>query len=186
MFLLFTVPDFDETDIEINNYDFVTTLYERYGKTLWKYAFKLSKSNETASDLVSTTYLKVIEKIETIKKIHSYKMKSYLMSIVKNTYLNYLNKEKSIIDIDNISEYSLCNSVNDFTEKIGVSEIEEALSHLPEPYKSILVYRYVYDEFSYEEIAIALNINVKNIRVYKKRALDMLKQRLKGGKKSYE
>lgn len=186
MFLLFTLSDFDEKDIEINDYDYVTTLYEKYGKILWKYAFKLSKINATASDLVSITYLKVIEKIEIIKKIHSYKIKSYLMSIVRNTYLNYLNKEKSIIDIDNISEYSLCKSDNDFTEKFGVSEVEEALNHLPEPYKSILVYRYVYDEFSYEEIAIALNISVKNIRVYKKRALDMLKQRLKGGKTSHE
>ena len=42
------------------------------------------------------TFLKVIEKIDIIKKIHKYKIKSYLMSMIKNTYLNYLNKEKSM------------------------------------------------------------------------------------------
>ena len=52
---------------------------------------------------------------------------------------------------------------------------------MPEPYKSILIYRYVYDELTYEEIALTLNINIKNIRVYKQRAIEMLKQRLKGG-----
>jgi RNA polymerase sigma-70 factor (ECF subfamily) len=186
MFFLFTTSNVDETDNEINGYDYIINLYEKYGKTLWKYAFQLSKSNEIASDLVSTTYLIAIEKIEIINKIHRYKIKSYLISMVKNTYINYINKEKSVVDIDNISEYSYCNSNEDFTEKVGISEVEEALNHLPEPYRSILIYRYVYDEFSYEEIAIALDINVKNIRVYKKRALDMLKQRLKGGETSHE
>ncbi|WP_374049913.1 RNA polymerase sigma factor [Sedimentibacter sp. MB35-C1] len=76
-----------------------------------------------------------------------------------------MNKEKTNIDLESISEYSLYNPENDFTEKFGVSEIEETLNYMPEPYKSILIYRYVYDEVTYEEIAIALNINAKNIRV---------------------
>jgi DNA-directed RNA polymerase specialized sigma24 family protein len=44
----------------------------------------------------------------------------------------------------------------------------------------------VYDELTYEEIAISLNINVNSIRVYKQRALEMLKQRMKGGKNKNE
>lgn len=180
------MPSADETDNKINSYDYVTILYEDYGKALWKYAYTLSKNNEIASDLVSTTFLKAIEKIEIINKIHRYKMKSYLMSMVKNTYLNYLNKEKLFIDIDSISEYSYYNADNDFTEKIGVSEVEETLNHMPEPYKSILIFRYGYDELSYDEIALTLNINIKSIRVYKKRAIDMLKQRLKGGEMKHE
>jgi len=186
MFFLLTVSDADDSDIEVSNCGFVTNLYEKYGRTLWKYAFKLSNSSEVSSDIISTTFLKVIEKVDIIKKIHTYKIKSYLMSMVKNTYLNYINKEKSNIDLESISEYSLYNPENDFTEKFGVSEIEETLSYMPEPYKSILIYRYVYDEVTYEEIALALNINAKNIRVYKRRALDMLKQRMKGGESNRE
>lgn len=163
---LFAIFDTEESDFNENEY--VTILYEKYGRSLWKYAYSLSQNNEIACDLVSTTFLKVIEKIEIIKKVHRYKIKSYLMSMVKNTYLNHFNKEKLIIDIDNISEYSYYDTDSDFTEKIGVSEVEETLNHMPEPYKSILIYRYVYDELTYEEIALTLNINIKNIRVYKK------------------
>lgn len=184
MFILFTLPDIEESDFNENEY--VTILYEKYGKSLWKYAYSLSRNNEIASDLVSTTFLKVIEKIDIIKKVHKYKIKSYLMSMIRNTYFNHLNKEKLTIDVDNISEYSCYETDSDFTEKIGVSEVEETLNHMPEPYKSILVYRYVYDELTYEEIALTLNINIKNIRVYKKRAIDMLKQRLKGGEMNHE
>lgn len=182
MFLLFSVSDSEESDIEISDNDYITTLYERHGKTLWKYAYSLCQNNDIASDLVSTTFLKVINKIEIIKKVHRYKIKSYLMSMIKNTYINYFNKEKLTVDIENISEYSYYNIENDFTEKIGVSEVEETLNNMPEPYKSILILRYVYDELTYEEIALTLNINLKSIRVYKKRAIEMLKQRLKGGK----
>jgi RNA polymerase sigma-70 factor (ECF subfamily) len=184
MFIFFTIPFNGESDFNAN--DYVTLLYENYGRALWKYAYSLSQNNEIASDLVSITFLKIIEKIEIIKKIHRYKMKSYLISMVKNTFINYYNKEKLTVDIDSISEYSCYDANNDFTEKIGVSEVEETLNHMPEPYKSILVYRYVYDELTYEEIALTLNINIKNIRVYKKRAIDMLKQRLKGGEMKHE
>lgn len=179
MFILFTMPNIKESDFDDNEH--ITILYEKYGRALWKYAYSLSQNNEIAGDIVSTTFLKVIEKIDIIKKIHKYKIKSYLMSMVRNTYLNYLNKEKLTVDIGNISEYSCYDTNNDFTEKIGVSEVEETLNHMPEPYKSILVYRYVYEELTYEEIALTLNINIKNVRVYKKRAIEMLKQRLKGG-----
>lgn len=41
MFFLLTVSGADDSDIEVSNCNFVTNLYEKYGKTLWKYAFKL-------------------------------------------------------------------------------------------------------------------------------------------------
>ena len=180
MFTLLTLPR-DTRESTFDDKEYIIDLYERYGKSLWKYAYSLSKNNEIANDLVSATFLKIIEKIDIIRKVHRYKIKSYLMSMVKNTYYNYINKEKETIDFDTISEYSYHNTDNDFTDKIGISEVEETLNYMPEPYRSILIHRYVYDELTYEEIAITLNINVNSIRVYKQRAVEMLKQRMKGG-----
>jgi RNA polymerase sigma factor (sigma-70 family) len=106
---LFVMPVTEESNF--NEKEYITILYEKYGRSLWKYAYVLSQNNEIASDLVSITFLKVIEKMGIIKKVHRYKIKSYLMSMVKNTYINYLNKEKLIIDIDNISEYSFTKEI---------------------------------------------------------------------------
>ena len=184
MFILFTLQDTDKFTFDDNEY--VIALYEKYSKPLWKYAYTLSKNNEIANDLIATTFLKIIENMAIIRKIRRYKIKSYLLSMVKNTYYNYIKKEKKEIDFDTISEYSYNNTDDDFTDKIGISEVEETLNHMPEPYRSILIYRYVYDELTYEEIAISLNINVNSIRVYKQRALEMLKQRMKGGKNKNE
>jgi len=186
MFFLSNLSDSEDSNIEANDYEYEMYLYERYYKALWKYAFNLSKSQEVANDIVSTTFLKVIELIEAIRKIQPYKIRAYLMRMIKNNYLNYIDKEKLNVDFDETSEYICYNADDDFTERIGESEVEKILKHMPEPYKSILQYRYLYDELTYEEIALTLNINVKNIRAYKKRALDMLKQRLKDGGNKYE
>lgn len=181
MFFLLNISDTEEDDIEVNNYEYITGLYEKYNKTLWKYAFKLSKNNDVANDIVAITFLKVVENIETIKRIHKYKMKSYLMSMIRNNFINHIKKEKTNIYFDDIYEYNFYGTEDDFIGKICVSEVEEALMHMPEPYKSILMYMYGYDEMTYEEIAISLNINIKSIRMYKKRAVDMLRMRMKGG-----
>lgn len=77
MFILLTLPDTEESTLD--DKEFVINLYEKYGKSLWKYAYSLSKNNEVANDLVSATFLKIIEKIDIIRKVHRYKIKSYLM-----------------------------------------------------------------------------------------------------------
>lgn len=186
MFFLLNLSDSEDSTVKVNDYEYATYLYEKYYKTLWKYAFSLSKNNAIANDIVSATFLKVIERIEIIEKIQPYKIRAYLMSMVRNNYLNYIGKENLNVDFDSIPEYIYYNADDDFTEKVGESEVEKVLKHMPEPYKSILQYRYLYDELTYEEIALTLNINVKSIRVYKKRAVDMLKQRLKGGGNKHE
>lgn len=184
MFFLLMTSGLDE-NIEDNDYDYLTNLYDKYGKALWKYAYKLSENYEIANDITSITFLKIIENLDKIRKIHPYKIRAYLMTMIKNTHLNYIKKEKIKLDFESVPEY-VYSVDNNFTEKNCVSEIEEVINHMPEPYKSILIYRYVYEELSYDEIAITLNINPKNIRMYKKRAVDMLKQRLKGGEINHE
>ncbi|MDF2678174.1 MAG: hypothetical protein K0Q97_2516 [Bacillota bacterium] len=76
---LFVMPVTEESNF--NEKEYITILYEKYGRSLWKYAYVLSQNNEIASDLVSITFLKVIEKMGIIKKVHRYKIKSYLMSM---------------------------------------------------------------------------------------------------------
>lgn len=163
---------------EENDLEFITRLYDNYGTIMWKYAYRLSNDYGVSNDIVSTAFLKIVEKIEIVRKIRIYKIKSYLMSIIKNTFLNYKKNEKSHINYDDINEFVFNNKGADFTDEYNYSDVEEALDHMPEPYKSVLYYRYVYEELSYDEIAKLLNINMNSIRMYKKRAIEMLRERL--------
>lgn len=160
--------------------ELVTDLYNTYGKTMWKYAYKLSNDYEISNDVVSIAFVKIIEKLDLIKKIRKYKIKSYLLSIVKNSYINYKSKEKEHINYDDIQEVIADSRNNDFFQD-KYTIVEETLDYMPEPYKSIIKFRYVYEELSYEEIAELLDISANSIRMYKKRAIDMLKERLQGG-----
>lgn len=78
---------------EENDLEFITRLYNNYGKIMWKYAYKLCNDYDVSNDVVSMTFLKIIEKVEIVRKVRIYKIKSYLMSIVKNTFLNYKKNE---------------------------------------------------------------------------------------------
>lgn len=163
---------------EENDLEFITRLYNNYGKIMWKYAYKLCNDYDVSNDIVSTTFLKIIERVEIVRKVRIYKIKSYLMSIVKNTFLNYKKNEKFHINYDEINETVFNYKSYDFTDEYNYSDAEEALDHMPEPYKSVLYYRYVYEELSYDEIAKLLDINANSLRMYKKRAVEMLKERL--------
>lgn len=184
LFFLLNISDTEGKNTELSDREYVIFLYETYYDTLWKLACFITKNNAVASDIISITFLKVLEQIGSIKKINEYKIKAYLSIMVRNNCLNYIKKENLFVDFENVSEYICLSTEDDFTERIGTSDVEDTLSHMPEPYKSILYYRYGYEELSYDEIADALGINRNSIRMYAKRAITMLRQRMKGGEKN--
>lgn len=53
---------------EVSDCDFINNVYETYGKTMWKYAYKLSKNYDTANDIISISFVNIIEKVSIIKK----------------------------------------------------------------------------------------------------------------------
>jgi len=118
--------------------------------------------------------------VRGVRKIKKYKIKAYLIKAVHNNYINYIKKEKLLDNFVEISKHAYLSIENDFSENVGTSDVEDALNYMPEPYKSVLYYRYGYEELSYDEIADLLDINRKSIRMYAKRAVDMLRQRMKG------
>lgn len=182
MFFLSNLLDTYGESAELSDKEFAAFLYETYYDTLWKYALFLTNNNYTvASDVISISFLRILEQIHSVRKIKKYKIKAYLKKSVYNNYLNYIRKEKLSDDFTEILKHTCLSAENDFSESIGTSDVEDALNHMPEPYKSILYYRYGYEELSYDEIADLLEINRKSIRMYAKRAVDMLRQRMKGG-----
>ncbi len=182
MFFLSNLSDTVGGNTELNDKEYAAFLYETYYDALWKYALFLTNNNYTvSSDIISISFLKVLEQIHSVRKIGKYKIKAYLKKSVYNNYLNYIKKEKLLDDLTEISKHTCLSVEDDFSEDIGTSDVEDALNHMPEPYKSVLYYRYGYEELSYDEIADLLGINRKSIRMYAKRAVDMLRQRIKGG-----
>ena len=155
---------------------------------LYNYAFYLTGNREDASDLLQETYLKAFRFFDKFQP--GTNAKAWLYRIMRNAYINEFRRLKRIPDHveydENVFTYSAGEgaqkSLNDFVRKIDMEmfddEITDALSSLPEKFKSVIVLRDVQD-LPYEEIAEALEIPVGTVRSRLHRGRGILFTRLK-------
>ncbi|NLO84916.1 MAG: sigma-70 family RNA polymerase sigma factor [Clostridiales bacterium] len=59
---------------------------------LLRYAQSLTKSRETAEDLVQTAYVKALEHIDVLQERNEDACRAYLFTIVRNTYIDQLRR----------------------------------------------------------------------------------------------
>ena len=155
---------------------------------LYNYAFYLTGNREDASDLLQETYLKAFRFFDKFQP--GTNAKAWLYRIMRNAYINEFRRLKRIPDHveydEKVYAYSAGEgaqqSLNDFVRKIDMEmfddEITDALSSLPEKFKSVIVLRDVQD-LPYEEIAEALEIPVGTVRSRLHRGRGILFTRLK-------
>lgn len=77
----------------------IETAYRKYYNDLFNYAYYLSHNVYIAEDVVAETFLRAIDKINTYKDEAT--IKSWLLSIAHNYYINYLRKISRIDNVEN-------------------------------------------------------------------------------------
>ncbi|MDX9881167.1 MAG: RNA polymerase sigma-70 factor [Prolixibacteraceae bacterium] len=162
-------------------------LFRTYYKRLCAYAVGFVSQNDIAEDLVTDVFLNFWEKRESLT-IHK-SVSSYLFQSVKNSCINYLNREKSRKHIISENEAALLAlkikyPVSDkypLTDLIG-RELEEKIKaeieKLPEQCREIF-YLSRFEERSHKEIADQLGISENTVKVQIYRALIKLRVGLK-------
>lgn len=162
-------------------------LFRTYYKRLCAYSVSFVSQNDIAEDLVTDVFLNFWEKRETIT-IHE-SVSSYLFHSVKNSCINYLNREKSRKNTISENEAALLYlkikyPVSDqypLTDLIG-RELEEKIKaeieKLPEQCREIF-YLSRFEERSHKEIANQLGISENTVKVQIYRALIKLRVGLK-------
>lgn len=79
----------------------IEKLYKLYFKDIYYFALYLSKNEDIAKEITSETFFKFLKYSEKTENISS--VKSYIFKIVKNIFLDYLEKNKfEKIDISSI------------------------------------------------------------------------------------
>ncbi|HBL74644.1 MAG TPA: RNA polymerase sigma-70 factor [Prolixibacteraceae bacterium] len=162
-------------------------LFRTYYKRLCAYAVSFVSQNDLAEDIVTDVFLKLWEKRETLNIPES--VSSYLFQSVKNSCINYLNREKNRKNTISENEINLLNlkikyPVSDkypLTDLIG-QELEEKIrteiEKLPEQCREIF-YLSRFEELSHKEIAEKLGISENTVKVQIYRALIKLRTGLK-------
>lgn len=154
---------------------------------LYNFALRMTGDADDADDLVQETYLKAFRFFDKFEK--GTNAKAWLFRILKNSYINEyrkIKKEPSKVDyndIENFYENIKSNDVKsnhlveDVFNNLLDDEISEAISSLPEDFKTVIILSDI-EGFTYEEIADFVDCPIGTVRSRLHRARKMLYVRL--------
>lgn len=140
-------------------------IYNQYRNKVYSYAYQLSKSADTAEEIVQEVFIRMWQKREQINTDFSFQ--GYIKKITLNHVLNHLKKiarEKALQEevFLHIAENN-SRAEDKLLEKELRKIYEEAIAQLPAQKK--LIYQLVRtEELSHEEIAIKLSISKNTVK----------------------
>lgn len=166
------VEELRELFIEIkygNNIAF-EKLYKNYKNLVYKIAYGILKNSYDSDDIVQI----VFEKIYSIDKdkLPTRNESSWLYSVTKNETINYLNKKKNHIELEEI--YELEDNNNEINELINKDSYNRLIGKLNENEKEIISLK-ILSNLSFKEIAKLLNKPTGTIKWIYYKSINTLK-----------
>jgi RNA polymerase sigma-70 factor (ECF subfamily) len=152
----------------------IETLVGKFHAPLYRYAFRLTKKQSDAEDLVQQTFLVAIEKLDQLRD--STKISSWLFAVTRNLFLKSCRKSRPTpvavleLDVDQIP-------AAEERDEIDSESIQLALNQLSDEYRVILALFY-FEDASYKDIAEALDIPIGTVMSRLSRAKGQLRRLL--------
>jgi len=147
--------------------------YEPLART----AYRIVKDKDIAEDIVQDVFCRLWEKKDSLNITDS--LKSYLFKSTINQSLNYLKKIKNAGVREELFSFETAADVNSTEYTIALKEtsglVETAVGLLPDACRTIFVLSR-YENLSYKEIALKLNISVKTVEAQMTKALKHLRK----------
>lgn len=152
-------------------------IYSIYFKDVYYFLLSLSKDKEVAEDITSETFFKALKNIENFRGDSS--IKTYLFQIAKNSYFDYLRKNKKIVSLDDFEsiEKGSINTEDEFLEREESAYLRNLVETLKEPHKSIIKLR-IWEELSFKDIGTVYGKSENWACVTFHRAKKILKNKL--------
>ena len=161
------LPSFD--NLLNSNWDYV-----------YNYLLKKTSNKYISEEITIKSFSKAFEKIKMYDP--KYNFKTWLISIAKNNYSDYLKKKKLLFNevnsqkIENIV-YEL-NPEQDLINKQSYENLNVKIDELKPMYRDIIKFRYL-EDLSIQEISEKLNQPVNTIKIKIFRAKKLLSEKLK-------
>ena len=158
-----------------------------YTIELYRFSLYMTGNKEDAEDAVHTVFLQIAKKyISAIVKIENpADLRNYLLTAVKNTALNTLQKNNRIIQVSDIAyENNKYVSDDEFTEyiiaKFEAEKVLTTIKNLDSTYKDVLYLHFVF-ELPPRDIAKQLNRKTDTVKKQIMRGKSILLNNLQGG-----
>lgn len=152
-------------------------IYRKYYADVYTYAFYLCRNEQLAQDLVSQTYLKAFIYLPD----HITQIKSWLLRVCRNLYLDELRKQKrrTSVALDTFLPFLKAkeNPKTDFEQKQKRNDLLEILQGIPMIYRDVIV-QFYFMQLSINEIVEISNMNPATVKTRLYRARALLKQEM--------
>lgn len=151
----------------------VGELVEEHAESLYRFAYRLSGSAADAEDLVQQAFVAAQRKLDQLRDRE--KARSWLLSIVRNAFLKSRQRPAGtpFDSFDGVADPSWVPS----SGAVDGEELQAALNELPEDYR-IPVVLFYFEEMTYRQIAVHLNIPEGTVMSRLSRGKAYLRQRL--------
>lgn len=149
-------------------------LLKQEKEKIYRMAYVYVKNEEDAIEVFQQTVLQAMESINQLREPIYFS--TWLTRICINNAIAMLKKQKKIVVMDVIVEQLVDGRSEDLAQKL---DIADALSKLPEKYKTTLLLRF-YQDFSVKQIANVLDCPEGTVKTNIHRGLSLLKQSIKG------
>lgn len=157
-------------------------LWQKYNKQIFASVLKLVRSIDDADDIVQDTFLKAFNALHSYNQ--TFPFPAWLYKIASNTCIDYFRRKRiRPISIDNINREGgdIYDIIPDKSTPIDVNIINnetkeqllKAVEQLPLRYKQCIQLRH-FDELSYEEISIKMDLPLGTVKITLFRARKML------------
>lgn len=152
-------------------------IYESYFKDVYLYVLSICKNEYIAEEITQEAFFKALKKFNTFKG--DCKIYTWLCQIAKNTFYDYLKKEKRNLPLEDYECLDYTISIEQKLENTEQSmQAYIKLHKLKEPYKEVFTLR-VFAELSFKQIGEIFGKSDGWARVTFYRAKNLMLEELK-------
>lgn len=140
-------------------------LYKKYSAKIYRFCLKMLSNKELAEDAFQETFIKVYENRLNFRTKN---FGAWIYKIARNTCINLLRTRRNYEDIEqSVKCYYIDNSDIEMLDFI-----RKSVEKLPPKLKEAFILR-EYEEFSYQEIAdiLSIDLSLAKVRVHRARLL---------------
>ncbi len=159
------------------NQDVFAVLVERYKDAVQNLAYRMLGNTTEAEDVTQETFVRAYTQLATYKSAH--KFSTWLLSIASHLAIDQLRRRRFLaLPLEDVPFLEWIVDAGVSPEQSALQgerqdEIQDYLQRLPAKYRAVIVLRYWHD-FSYEEIASALNLTPPLVKARLHRARELL------------
>lgn len=155
-------------DVLQGKLDVYEKIIAKYNSKLYGYIYKMVHNEHTARELTQDTFVKVYRSLISFDQSRNFSV--WLFTIGRNTVMDHfkyikrhntctLQEETDIIREENHWQ----NPELIIERKENMKLIDETLQLLPKKYKDLIILKY-FENLSYDDIALRLNISNKEVK----------------------